>query len=84
MSKMIDLIVKFVKEISTDALGRIEIKNVLGIPIIIAAVVYGICSKDWVGFAALFGGGVSLLTGTAIADAHIDKAQLSKDVPYAT
>ena len=84
MSKMIEFIKKFLKEINTDALGRIEIKNVLGVPIIIVSVVYGIASKDWVGFTALFTGGVSLLFGTAVTDAKIDKAQLSKDVPYAT
>jgi hypothetical protein len=64
---------KFIVEIFTDAKGRPEIKVILGVPILIAAVVYGISSHDWVGFAALSGFAVSLLTATTIADAQIDK-----------
>lgn len=60
------------KHIFTDAKGRVEIKIILGVPIAIAAVIYGMISRDWAGFNSLsvFAGG--LLGVTAIADALID------------
>jgi uncharacterized membrane protein len=62
----------WIREIFTDALDRPEIKNILGVPIIIAAVVYGLVTRDWVGFGALFGAGSGLLVATTVADAKID------------
>jgi len=60
------------KHIFTDALGRPEIKTILGVPIAIGAVIYGMISKDWAGFdkLAIFAGG--LLGVTAVTDALID------------
>ena len=57
----------------TDAKMRPEVKLVLGIPIMVAAVIYGIASRDWVGFGALSGVALVLLGITAAADAQIDK-----------
>mgnify|MGYP000949876716 CR=1 FL=1 len=57
----------------TDAKMRPEVKLVLGIPILVAAVIYGIASRDWVGFGALSGVALVLLGITAAADAQIDK-----------
>lgn len=57
----------------TDAKMRPEIKLVLGVPILITAVVYGIVSKDWIGFAALAGTAGTLLGITAVTDAALDK-----------
>lgn len=64
-------------EIFTDANKRPEIKNILGVPIIVAAVIYGIISRDWVGFTALSGFGVGLLFGSTIADAKLDATKIS-------
>lgn len=57
----------------TDAKMRPEVKLVLGIPILVAAVIYGIASRDWFGFGALSGVALVLLGITAAADAQIDK-----------
>jgi hypothetical protein len=65
---------KAIKEIFTDAAGRIEIKMILGVPMFIAAVVYGIIARDWVGFGALMGSALGLMGITAVGDAAIDKA----------
>ena len=65
---------KAIKEIFTDAAGRIEIKMILGVPMFVAAVVYGIIAKDWVGFGALMGSALGLMGITAAGDAAIDKA----------
>ena len=64
---------KAIKEIFTDAAGRIEIKMILGVPMFIAAVVYGIIARDWVGFGALMGSALGLMGITAAGDAAIDK-----------
>jgi hypothetical protein len=64
---------KAIKEIFTDAAGRIEIKMILGVPMFVAAVVYGIIAKDWVGFGALMGSALGLMGITAAGDAAIDK-----------
>jgi hypothetical protein len=56
-----------------DAAGRLEPKMILGIPILIAAVVYGMISRDWVGFGAVSALGLGLCGFTALADAGIDK-----------
>ena len=65
---------KAIKEIFTDAAGRIEIKMILGVPMFVAAVVYGIIARDWVGFGALMGSALGLMGITAVGDAAIDKA----------
>lgn len=57
----------------TDAKMRPEIKMVVGIPLLIAAVIYGIISKDWIGFGALSGVALILMGITAAGDAAIDK-----------
>ena len=57
----------------TDAKMRPEIKLILGIPILVAAVVYGMVSRDWIGFGALSGVALLLFGITAAADAKIDK-----------
>jgi hypothetical protein len=67
----------FIIDIFTDAKGRPEIKIILGVPIIIIAVGYGIKTHDWTGFSALMGFGVGLIGGTAITDALIDRAPTS-------
>jgi hypothetical protein len=64
---------KAIKEIFTDAAGRIEIKMILGVPMFVSAVVYGIIAKDWVGFGALMGSALGLMGITAAGDAAIDK-----------
>lgn len=64
---------KFFKEIFTDAAGRPEIKMVIGVPLILGAVVYGVLSKDWAGFGAMAGMGLGLAGLTTAGDAAIDK-----------
>jgi hypothetical protein len=68
---------KIIVEVFTDAQGRPEIKNILGVPIIVIAVIYGIKSRDWVGFTALSGFGVGLLVGSTVADSLIDSSKLT-------
>lgn len=68
----------FFLELITDAKSRPEIKVILGIPIILSGVIYGlykgiIGSPDWIGFAALSSLGLSLLGTTALTDSIIDK-----------
>ena len=57
----------------TDAKMRPEVKLVLGVPMMVAAVVYGIASRDWIGFGALSGVALFLFGLTTAADAKIDK-----------
>jgi len=71
-------------EIFTDALGRPEVKNMVGVPMLITGAVVGILMligvvpanlTDWsvyMGFAA------GLVTVTAIADAKIDASTIDK------
>jgi uncharacterized membrane protein len=66
---------QFFKEIFTDAAGRPEIKMILGVPMAIGAIVYGIVSRDWVGFGALIGTALGLMGLTTLGDAVIDKVQ---------
>ena len=68
-----DKLIAALSHLVTDAKMRPEIKLVLGIPILVAAVIYGIASRDWVGFGALSGVALVLLGITAAADAQIDK-----------
>ena len=63
----------FFKQIFTDAAGRIEVKMILGVPMFIGAVVYGILARDWVGFTALMGTALGLMGLTAAGDAIIDR-----------
>lgn len=60
------------KEIFTDAKGRPEIKMIIGIPLLVAAVAYGMLSKDWLGFGALSGTALALAGLTTAGDAAID------------
>lgn len=69
---------KWLGGIFTDALGRPEVKMMLGAPLVIVSVVYGIATRDWIGFGALSGFAVSMLITTAAGDAVIDKAQISQ------
>jgi hypothetical protein len=41
----------------------------------IGAIVYGIVSRDWVGFGALIGTALGLMGLTTLGDAVIDKVQ---------
>lgn len=61
------------KDIFTDAAGRPEIKMILGVPLFLAAVVYGMASRDWAGFGALMGPALGLLGLTTLGDAAIDR-----------
>lgn len=70
---------EFFKQIFTDAKGRPEIKNVIGIPAVVIGFVLGIVRlfgllsftlADW---AVYMGVAISLLFVTAAADAAIDK-----------
>jgi hypothetical protein len=62
-----------IKHIFTDAAGRPEIKMILGIPLFLVAMVYGIFSRDWAGFAAMMGPALGLVGLTTLGDAAIDK-----------
>lgn len=64
---------EFFVQIFTDAKGRPEVKMILGIPMFIAAIVYGIVARDWIGFATLMGSSLALMGLTAAGDAAIDK-----------
>lgn len=75
-------IVELIKQICTDVKGRAEIKMILGVPIVILSVVYGIMTKDWEGFRYLFGAGILLMGVTAVTDTILDtsKTQEKKEV----
>jgi hypothetical protein len=62
----------FIRGLFTDALGRPELKAVLGFPIALGAALYGALSRDWEGFMALAGFSMALLGVTAYADAKND------------
>ena len=64
---------EFFSHIFTDAAGRPEIKMILGLPLFIAAVAYGMASRDWAGFSALMVPALGLLGLTTLGDAAIDK-----------
>jgi hypothetical protein len=72
---------EFFKQIFTDAKGRPEIKNVIGIPATIAGLIVGglmicgIVAQAWSGWLTYMGFAVGLLVTTAAADAAIDKAE---------
>lgn len=63
---------KFFIEIFTDALGRPEVKMILGIPAFIVAVVYGAIVRDWIGYAAIMGTALTLIGFVTAGDAAID------------
>jgi hypothetical protein len=63
--------------IFTDALGRPEVKMMLGVPLAVTAVAYGMGSRDWIGFGALAGVALTLMGITAGGDAVIDRAQIA-------
>lgn len=64
---------KFIIEVFTDAAGRPEMKMILGIPTFIAAIVYGIWTREWKGFLVIMGTALSLMGLTTLGDAAIDK-----------
>lgn len=66
-------VVTFFREVFTDAKGRPEIKMILGVPLLVGAVVYGVASRDWAGFGALSGVALSLVMATTAADSRIDR-----------
>ena len=68
-----DKLIAALSHLVTDAKMRPEIKLILGIPILMASVVYGMVSRDWIGFGALSGVALLLFGITAAADAKIDK-----------
>ena len=70
------------KEIFTDAKGRPEIKNILGITATIIGLILGVLMVigvvpksviDWTGWIAYMGFASGLIVTTAITDAQIDK-----------
>ncbi len=63
----------------TDALGRPEPKMVLGVPTVVTAVVFGVVTRDWVGFGALFGAGCTLCGFSALADHKVDMAKIAAE-----
>jgi hypothetical protein len=64
---------KTILSVFFDAAGRLEVKMVIGVPLLVVAVVYGMLSRDWVGFGALSGVALTLMGITAAGDAVIDK-----------
>lgn len=68
------------KEIFTDAKGRLEIKNIIGIPAIVAGLVMGLLGLfwikiDWTSWSIFMGFASGLIVTTTVADAVIDKGQ---------
>jgi len=63
------------KDIFTDAAGRIEIKTILGVASFAAALAIVIATRDLAVFAALMGTALALLGLTTAGDAAIDKAK---------
>lgn len=62
----------FIKALFTDALDRPEPKMVLGIPMVIATVVYVMISKELAIAGFLMGTALALIGVTAVADAKND------------
>lgn len=62
----------FLLGLFTDALGRPEPKIVLGFPMLVAATVDLLITRDLAVFAALSALGATLMSGAAVADARID------------
>ena len=71
-----------IKEMYTDSKNRPEAKMILGIPIIIISVIYGILTKDWDGFKCLFGGGCILIGVTAVTDTILDTNRKTNEDIY--
>jgi hypothetical protein len=62
-----------------DALGRLEPKMIIGVPLSVVAVCYGMLARDWVGFGAMFASALGLMGFTTAGDAAIDKAQIAAE-----
>jgi hypothetical protein len=66
------------KEIFTDAWGRIEVKMVLGVPAIILGLfaglvgILGLAKLDWVGWGGYMTFCLGLVVTTAAADSKLD------------
>jgi len=56
----------------TDALGRLEIKNVLGVIGFVGSFVYLFISHDGTGFGVAIGASIGLFVTTSVADSHLD------------
>ena len=63
---------EFFRQVFTDALGRWEIKTMLGVVVCVVAVVYGMVKQDWEGFKALAIFGASFFGLSTATDAVID------------
>lgn len=68
-----DKVMAFVGHFFTDAKLRPEVKMVIAVPLLIVAVIYGMATKDWVGFGAMSGVSLVLMGITAAGDAAIDR-----------
>lgn len=65
---------KWLGGIFTDALGRPEVKMILGIPCFILGIGYVIATRDLAVAGFISGNAVTLMGLTAYGDAQIDKA----------
>lgn len=64
--------------IFTDALGRPEVKMMLGVPAFVAAIVYVITTRDLAVAGFVAGNALTLMGFTAAADHKIDMAQIAQ------
>jgi len=69
---------KLITDIATDALGRYEIKVLLGVPTFVAGIVYAMVTRDLAVAGFVSGNGLVLLGVTALADAKIDMTKGGK------
>jgi hypothetical protein len=67
----------WLREIFTDALGRPEVKMILGVPTFLAAIVYVMITRDLAVAGFVSANAISLMGFTALADAGIDRAQIA-------
>lgn len=71
--------VDWLSEIFTDALGRPEIKIIIGVPALVAGLIVGLLMllgkvpSEWAGWSIYMAFASGLLVTTAVADAKIDK-----------
>lgn len=68
---------KWLGGIFTDALGRPEVKMILGIPCFITGIVYVISTRDLAVAGFISGNSITLMGFTAVADHKIDVAQIA-------
>jgi hypothetical protein len=70
---------KGITSIFYDALGRLEPKMIIGVPLAVTAIGYGMIARDWIGFGAMFTAALGLMGFTTAGDAAIDRAQISAE-----